>query len=347
MKIGIVVNQIETETAAYSTTMISSAAVHREHEVYLISVGQLSYLENGHMGAIATKAPKTKFRSLEKYMDAIHSPQAEKVSISSADLDVLFLRNNPCEEFGERAWAQTAGMIFGQIAMANGVLVVNDPYSLMSSFNKMYFQHFPEEVRPKTIISRDSEEIKEFYKKEKKKIILKPLQGSGGKDVFLVDSDKNMNQIVETINRYGFVIAQEYLPAAKNGDIRVIMMNGKILQIKGKVAAINRVNSNDIRSNLHTGGKAIHAEITDDIRRLCKIVGPKLVRDGMFLAGIDIVGDKIMELNLDSPGGINAMHRLEGVDFCGEMIAALERKVEYQRYYDGNLPNAYLATLDL
>lgn len=347
MKIGIVVNQIETETAGYSTTLISSAAVHRGHEVFLISVGQLSYLENGHMGAIAIKVPKTKFRSLEKYMEAIHSPQAEKVTISSAELDVLFLRNNPCEEFGERTWAQTAGMIFGQIALSKGVLVVNDPYSLMSSFNKMYFQHFPEEVRPRTIISRDSDEIKEFYKKENKKIILKPLQGSGGKDVFLVDSDKNLNQIVETINRYGFVIAQQYLPAAKNGDIRVIMMNGKILQIKGKVAAINRVNASDIRSNLHTGGKAIHAEITPEIRRLCQIVGPKLVKDGMFLAGIDIVGNKIMELNLDSPGGINAMHRLEGADFCSAIIAALERKVDYQCHYDGMLPNAFLATLDL
>ena len=347
MKIGFVVNQIETETGGYSTTLLSSSAVRREHEVYIISVGQLCYLEDGKMGAIAVKAPKTKFRSLDKYIEAIHSPEAERVHISTDDLDVLFLRNNPCEEFGERAWAQTAGMVFGQIACANGVLVVNDPYALMSSFNKMYFQHFPETVRPRTIISRDADEIKDFYKKEKNKIILKPLQGSGGKDVFLVDNDKNLNQIVETINRYGFVIAQQYLPAAKNGDIRVIMVNGKILEINGKVAAVNRVNSNDIRSNLHSGGEAIHAEITDDVRRLCEIVGPKLVQDGMFLAGIDIVGDKIMELNLDSPGTINAMHSLEGEDFATAIINALERKVAYQKHYDGKLPNAFLATLNL
>lgn len=347
MKIGFVVNQIATETAGYSTTLLSSTAVHRGHEVFIIGVGQLCYLEDGRMGAKAVKAPTKKFRSLEKYIEAIHSAKAEKVSISTDDLDVIFLRNDPCEEFGDRAWAQTAGMVFGQIAMANGVLVVNDPYSLMSSFNKMYFQHFPEEVRPRTIISRDADEIKEFYKKEKKKIILKPLQGSGGKDVFLVDDDKNLNQIVETINRYGFVIAQEYLPAAKNGDIRVLLMNGKLLEIKGKCAAINRVNENDIRSNLHTGGQAVHAGITEDVRRLCEIVGPKLVQDGMFLVGIDIVGDKIMELNLDSPGGIIAMHNLEGADFCGAIIAALERKVNFQKHYQGTLPNSFLATLDL
>ncbi|MCE7053587.1 ATP-grasp domain-containing protein [Algoriphagus sp. AGSA1] len=345
MKIGFIVNQIETEKGGYSTTLISSAAVRREHDVYIISVGQLSYLEDGQMGAIAAKAPTTKFRSLDKYIEAIQ--HVERVQISTEDLDVLFLRSDPCEEFGDRAWAQTAGMVFGQIAMANGVLVVNDPYSLMSSFNKMYFQHFPESIRPRTIISRDADEIKEFYIKEKKKVVLKPLQGSGGKDVFLVDNDKNLNQIVETINRYGFVIAQEYLPAAKNGDIRVIMMNGKILEIRGKCAAVNRVNSNDIRSNLHTGGSAVQAEITDDVRKLCNIVGPKLVRDGMFLAGIDIVGDKIMELNLDSPGAINAMQDLQGVDFATAIIYALERKIMFQKHYDGKLPNAFLATMDL
>ncbi|MDR7131070.1 glutathione synthase [Algoriphagus sp. 4150] len=347
MKIGFVVNQLETETGEYSTTLLSSAAIRREHDVYIISVGQLCYLENGKMGAIAVKAPTTKFRSLEKYIEAIRSPKSERIHISTDDLDVLFLRNDPCEEFGERAWAQTAGMVFGQIAVANGVLVVNDPYSLMSSFNKMYFQHFPESVRPRTIISRDVGEIREFYIKEKKKIILKPLQGSGGKDVFLVDNDKNLNQMVETINRYGFVIAQEYLPAAKNGDIRVIMMNGRILEVKGKYAAVNRVNGNDIRSNLHTGGTAVHAEITEDVRKLCGIIGPKLIQDGMFLAGIDIVGDKIMELNLDSPGAINAMHDLQGVDFGSAIIDALERKVTYQKYYDGALPNTFLATLNL
>ncbi|WP_026953469.1 glutathione synthetase [Algoriphagus vanfongensis] len=347
MKIGFIVNQIETETAGYSTTLLSSTAIHRGHEAYIIGIGQLCYLKDGKMGAKAVKAPERKFRSLQKYIEAIKSAEAEKVFITSDDLDVLFLRNDPCEEIGDRAWAQTAGMVFGQIAVANGVLVLNDPYSLMTSFNKMYFQHFPEKVRPRTIISRDANEIKEFYVQEKKKIILKPLQGSGGKDVFLVDDDKNLNQIVETINRNGFVIAQEYLPAAKNGDIRVILMNGKVLTVKGKHAAINRVNENDIRSNLHTGGQALHTEFNEDVRRLCEIVGPKLVQDGMFLVGIDIVGDKIMEINLDSPGGIVAMHKLEGVDFCGEIIAAIERKVNFQKHYQGTLPNAFLSTLDI
>jgi glutathione synthase len=348
MKIAFVINQMSTEEGWYDTTLLTSTAVQHGHEVYVTEVGQLHYLEDGHMGAMAVKVPSTKFKSLENYIKFIKSKEAEHGKISTADLDVLFLRNNPCEEDGDRSWAATAGMIFGQIASTKGVLVLNDPFALMTSFNKIYFQHFPEEVRPRTIITRDINDIKEFYKKEGEKIIVKPLLGSGGKDVFLLDNSTNINQIVESITRSGFVIAQEYLPEAKNGDTRVILINGKILQVKGKYAAMQRVNkAGDIRSNLHAGGTTDKKQVDDRIKRLCSLVAPKLIRDGMFMVGVDIVGDKIMELNLDSPGGLVSMERMEKEKFTSAVITAIERKVEYQKYYMGTLPNAYLATLDV
>ncbi len=348
MKIGFIVNNIETEEAWYDTTLLTSTAAQRGHEVYITGVGELTYLEDGHVGAPAIKAPNSKFRNLDNYLKHIQGSEAEKVMMSSKNLDVLYLRNNPCEEFGERAWAKTAGMIFSQIAVQRGVLVLNDPYSLMTSYNKMYFQHFPVEVRPRTIISRNIEEIKQFYNKEEKKIILKPLRGSGGKDVYLIDNTTNINQIVESISRYDFLIAQEYLPEAKKGDTRVIMLNGKILEIKGKAAAMHRENkSGDIRSNIHAGGLPGKAQVTDEIRRLCGIIAPKLIQDGMFMAGIDIVGNKIMELNLDSPGGLVSIEKIEKEKYASKVIEAVEKKIEYQKFYQGKLPNAYLATLDL
>jgi glutathione synthase len=348
MKIGFVVNSISTEEAWYDTTLLLATAAQRGHDVYLMGVGDLKYMANGHMGASAVKVPGGKPRSLENFLKQVQGSTNERVEVSTESLDVIFLRNNPCEDVGDRSWAQTAGMIFGQIAMEQGVLVLNDPYSLMTAFNKMYFQHFPEEVRPRTIISRNPDDIKEFYKQEGEKIILKPLQGSGGKDVFLMDNSTNLNQIVESINRYGYVIAQEYLPAAKDGDVRVIIMNGKILEIKGKAAAMHRKGKeDDIRSNLHAGGTPQKAQVTDTIRKLCNMVAPKLKMDGMFMAGIDIVGDKIMELNLDSPGGIVSMEKLEKEKYASAIIEAIERKIEYQKYYMGKLPNAYLATLDI
>lgn len=348
MKIAFVVNQISTEEAWYDTTLLTSTAVQKGHEVYITGVGELNYMEDGHMGAMAVKISNSKFRNLDNYLKQIQGKDAERVLVTTKDLDVLFMRNNPSEDIGERAWAQTAGMVFAQVAVERGVLVLNDPYSLMTAFNKLYFQHFPVEVRPRTIITRNPDEIKEFYKKEGEKIIVKPLHGSGGKDVFLIDNSTNINQIVESINRYGHVIAQEYLPAAKDGDIRVILMNGKILEVKNKPAAMHRVNQkDDIRSNIHAGGKPIKAQLNDTIRKLCSIVAPKLKRDGMFMAGIDIVGDKIMELNLDSPGGIVSIETLEKEKFAAAIIESIERKIEYQKYYMGRLPNKYLATLDV
>lgn len=346
MKIAFIINQFETEEAGYDTTLLSYAAAKKGHEVYTMQVEDLCYYSDGHIGGLARKAP-SKITSISTYFAAIKDP-SRTTKITSEEIDVFFLRNNPCEEIGDRSWAQTTGMIFGQVATSKDVLVVNDPYTLLSSFNKMYFQHFPEAVRPRTIISRNPDEIEKFYKSEKKKIILKPLQGSGGKDVFLLDSSTNLNQIVETISRYGFIIAQEYLPEASKGDIRVLMLNGKILEVKGKAAAMRRVNKKgDIRSNIHTGGSAAKFEMTDKVRELCALVAPKLIRDGMFLVGVDIVGDKIMELNLESPGGLVSMEKLEKAQFANQVIDAIEKKVYFKQQYGNRLPNAFISSLDV
>ncbi|MFD2036695.1 ATP-grasp domain-containing protein [Belliella marina] len=344
MKIVFIINQLATEGVDYDTTLLSFTAAKMGHEVYTLQVEDLCYFSDGKTGGRAVKAP-SKLSTIEKYLTQIQeNTQMELISFGL--MDVIFLRNNPCEEVGDRSWAKTAGMVFCQLAIAEGVLVLNDPYTLMTSFNKMYFQHFPESVRPRTIISRNSEEIKAFFHKENKKIILKPLQGSGGKDVFLLDSSTNLNQIVETINRYGFIIAQEYLPEAESGDIRVIMLNGKILEVNGKFAAMRRVNKKgDIRSNLHAGGSATKFEMSDKVQELCKAVAPKLINDGMFMVGIDIVGDKIIELNLDSPGGLVSMERFEKVKFTQKVIEAIEQKVKYKNQYRGSLPNAFLSSL--
>ena len=138
--------------------------------------------------------------------------------------------------------------------MHRGTIVLNDPYHLANAINKTYFQHFPEQVRPNTLISHDADEVKNFVEELGDKAVLKPLQGSGGQSVFLVrEEDKaNLNQMIEAILRDGYVIAQEYLPAAADGDIRLFVMNGHPLEHDGKYAAFRRVSkSEDVRSNIH------------------------------------------------------------------------------------------------
>jgi glutathione synthase len=234
------------------------------------------------------------------------------------------------------------------MAMRHGVIVLNDPNGLAKALNKMYFQDFPEDVRPRTLITRNREEIRAFAREQGGNIVLKPLQGSGGQGVFLVRADdlSNLNQIVEAISRDGYIIAQEYLPAAAEGDMRLFLMNGQPLRYKGKYAAFRRVRTgDDIRSNVHAGGTIAEAIVDDTVLSVAEIVRPKLVEDGMFLVGLDIVGDKLMEINVFSPGGLGSAQRFEKVNFSIPVLENLERKVKYMHYYRRNFSNQEMATL--
>jgi glutathione synthase len=258
------------------------------------------------------------------------------------------LRNDPAEDIGRRSWAQMAGIMFGRAALRRGVIVLNDPTALALAANKMYFQLFPEEVRPATLITRDRNDIRSFAREHGGDVVIKPLQGSGGQGVFLVRKNDlgNLNQMIEAVSRDGYVIAQEYLPDAAEGDTRLFVMNGAPLKYKGKYAAFRRRRSgDDIRSNIHAGGKKAPAEVDERALRIVEIVRPKLVADGMFLVGLDIVGDKLMEINVFSPGGLGSAQSFEGVNFAAAVIMALERKVQYMGYYQRNFNNIDMATL--
>ncbi len=348
MKIGFVVNDVETEQAAYTTTRLAMCAVNLGHEAWTLGVGDFVYKPDGSIHAHARSAKGREYDSLTKFMAELQGDDAHIEQLRVDDLDVLLLRNDPSEDTAERAWAQTSGILFGQLAVRRGVLVLNDPVNLANALNKTYFQHFPEQVRPRTCISRDPAEIKEFVEAEGGKAVIKPLQGSGGSSVFLIRNEDgaNLNQMIEAVIRDGYCIAQEYLPAAKDGDIRLFVMNGRPLMHDGKYAAFRRVNkTGDMRSNMHSGGESEPAEIDEAALRLVEMVGPKLVADGMFLVGLDIVGDKLMEINVFTPGGLGSAQQATGVDFARVVIEDLERKVRSKAHYGGAMSNVQAATL--
>jgi len=348
MKFGFTVNDIMTEQPGYTTVRLAMAAINRGHEAYLIGAGDFAYDVDEKIRAIGTTAPKNRYKLSDRFLADLHGKNAVKERITVDDLDVLLLRSDPSNDSGHRAWAQSAGIIFGRVAMRSGVIVLNDPNGLAQALNKMYFQHFPEEVRPRTIITRENSEVRKFAQAEGGKIILKPLQGSGGQGVFLVDKGNlsNLNQMIEAVSRDGYVIAQEFLPAAMEGDTRLFLMNGLPLKYKNKYCAFKRLRTgDDIRSNVHAGGKLRQAELTDEHFRIAEMVRPKLVQDGMFLVGLDLVGDKLMEINVFSPGGLGSAQKFEKVNFAHSVIAALERKVEYMSYYKRNFDNVEMSTL--
>ena len=153
-----------------------------------------------------------------------------------AEIDVLMLRNDPSID-AETPWAMEAGILFGREAAKRGVIVLNDPDSLGRAINKLYFQSFPAEARAETLITKHSADIKVFAKAHSNNIIFKPLQGSGGRRVQAGPRERksNLNQMIEAIGRDGYIIAQAYVPAAKKGDIRLFLMNGRPLEVGGQI----------------------------------------------------------------------------------------------------------------
>lgn len=260
----------------------------------------------------------------------------EKTRVHMGDIDVLWLRFDPTMDMYNRPWAAAMGLQFAQLIKRMGRLVINDPDNLIQASNKLYLEDFPRSVRPKTLVTRMHSDVQDFMDAQNNKIILKPLKGSGGKNVFMISPDEqhNLKQTVEVIARDGYVIAQEYLPEAVKGDIRFFLLEGKPIVIDGKYAAVQRVQQEgEIRSNIHQGAKAQVAEITDATLELVGLVAEKLVRDNMYFVGLDIVGDKIMEVNVFSPGALNLASELNKVDFVGYVVTHLEKKIaEYYGY---------------
>ncbi len=348
MKLGIVVNDVLTEKAGYTTNRIAMAAVNRKHETWVMGVHDMAYDPDGTVSAHAVHIPAKRYKSSESYLRDLQSPRSPRERICMRDLDILLLRNNPADDAFSRPWAQNAGINLGRMAMRSGVVVLNDPNGLAAAANKLYLEYFPEEVRPRTLVTRNRDDIRAFAREQNGTIVLKPLQGSGGQNVFLVrPSDMpNLNQMIDAVVRDGYVIAQEYLPAAEKGDMRLFLLNGNPMRYKGKYCAFRRERAGeDMRSNVHAGGSIAQAVVDDAILKIVEIVRPKIVQDGMFLVGLDIVGDKLMEINVFSPGGLGSAQKFEGVNFSIAVVQALERKVEYMKYYQRNFDNNEMATL--
>ncbi|TYT27410.1 glutathione synthase [Luteimonas viscosa] len=348
MHLGFVVNDVATEKNNYTTIRLARVALNQGHRVALIGLGDFIYDANGTVRARAHVPRGGPYEDDDALLAEIQGEDADVERIDVEALDVLMLRSDPAEEVVDRPWAPNSALLFAQLVTRRGVIVLNDPTHLTDASNKTYFQHFPEDVRPVTCISRDADEIKSFITAHDGRGVIKPLQGSGGQGVFVVKGDggANLNQMIDAVIRDGYAIVQEYLPRAAEGDLRLLTLNGRPLRVDGRYACFRRYNdSGDARSNISAGGKIEIAEPDEDALRLAEIVAPKLVRDGMYFAGLDIVGDKLMEVNVDTPGGINMAEELTGVDFSSHIVADLARKVRLRNQYGGTLRNVELAML--
>lgn len=201
-------------------------------------------------------------------------------------------------------------------------LVVNDPVHVRNAPEKLFSTRYPE-LMPPTMITHDAKEIAAF-RAEHGDIILKPLYGNGGAGVFrLAEGDQNFSSLLELFTqtfREPFV-AQKYLPAVRQGDKRIILVDGKA------VGAINRVPAaHESRSNMHVGGRPEPAALTPREREICDAIGPELKARGLIFVGIDVIGDFLTEINVTSPTGIREVKRFGGADIAALIWDAIEGK---------------------
>ncbi|MDQ3957208.1 MAG: glutathione synthase [Actinomycetota bacterium] len=328
MRVGLFVSSIEGELAAHTTTRLAHAAVERGHDVFYLDSESFVYGSAEVLGAVARRAPADRGRDFEDFVTKVKTGPPETIRVD--ELDTLMLRNEPAEDATDRPWAVDLAVVFGHAAKERGVLVLNDPAGLARAANKTYLQEFPAEVRPRTLIARDADAIKSFVDATGGKVVLKPLLGAKGEKVFFLSgaSDPNLNQVIDAIREDGYVVVQEFLEEGSEGDVRLFMLDGEPLSHRGRWAAFRRRPSSDeLRSNMYSGGTAEPCEIGDAELRIARTMGPRLRRDGMFLVGLDIVGDKVVEVNVQSPAGFTSIERFTGIDFGPVVIEAVERKV--------------------
>lgn len=327
MKLCMFVNDLTTELPTYTTTRLAISAAVRGHDVWYVDAGDFACDPDDCLRAHAWHPPTDTVDGRD-YLAEAGTGDRERILLD--DFDALLIRNDPADDVHDRPWAQTIGLLFGELAAQRGVLVLNDPAGMARAVTKLYLEHLPRAARPVSVITRSVEDVRAFLADHDGRAVLKPLQGSGGEGVFFVqpEDDVNLDQMVEALARDGYLAAQAVLPDADQGDIRLFLMDGEPLVVDGAFAAFRRVPAEgEARSNMRAGGRAVATEIDDEILRLVDLIRPQLQEDGMFLVGLDIMGGRLLEINVFTPGGLGSAQLVNGVDFAPAIIEALEKRV--------------------
>jgi glutathione synthase len=293
---------------ADSTFVLALEGQARGHRLWHYLPRQLS-LKHGRVTARAR--PLTVRR--EKGNHFTLGPEAV---LDLAGLDVVLMRQDPPFDMAYI----TATHVLEHIHPKT--LVVNDPAEVRNAPEKLFVTHFPE-LMPPTLISSDRQEI-DAFRREHGDIIVKPLYGNGGAGVFHIrPDDTNLNALMElftTMFREP-VVVQRYVPAVRQGDKRIILVDGEA------AGAVNRVPADgEARSNMHVGGKPVKSSLTEREREICHAIGPALRQRGLVFVGIDVIGGYLTEINVTSPTGIQEINRFDGSKLEALIWDAIERR---------------------
>jgi glutathione synthase len=293
------------------TTLVIMEALRRRGATIDFCVAEQLTLDRGETMALTFEVT-----SLDH---SARPPMAWSVGTTRAlaDYDAVLMRKDPPFDLDFYFATQLLERARGK------TLLVNDPRGLREANEKLYIFNFPDLIAP-TRVTRSIAELRRFLDDEGGQMIVKPLDGCGGMGVFHVrKDDRNTNAILETATDCGrkLVMAQHYLPEARQGDKRIILLDGEAI---GAVLRVPR--GDETRGNLHVGGTATRTELSPRDQEICRQVGARCKADGLYFVGLDVIGGFLTEVNVTSPTGIQEIDRLDGVKLEDQVAGWLLEK---------------------
>jgi glutathione synthase len=310
IKLGIVMDPIgQINVNKDSSLAMLLEAQSRGYQLYYMEMQDL-YLQNGR--AHATMKP------LQVQQDAENWYQfGEQLDTPLAELDVILMRKDP--PFDTEFLYATYML---ERAETEGTLIVNKPRSLRDANEKLFTAWFAE-LTPETLVSRSPVKLRRFYV-EHQDIILKPLDGMGGASVFHIKpGDRNLSVIIETLTQHGsrYAMAQKFIPAISAGDKRILVVDGEpIPYCLARIPA-----SGETRGNLAAGARGEARALTESDRRIAEAVAPMLKEKGFYFVGLDVIGDKLIEINVTSPTCIREIEAAFDINISSKIMDSIEQ----------------------
>lgn len=311
LRILVVMDPIEAVNVDRDTTFgFMLAAQARGHELFYCTQDQLYALPGGQAGVRAASVQvwhrPHDFFALGPWVDAPLST-----------FDSVWMRKDPPVD---RDYLHATYLLdhAGPVTQ-----VINRPAALRDANEKLYTLHFSQ-FTPETLVTRDAARVRDWLARAPWPLIVKPVDGHGGRGVFLLQrDDRNVPSILETLTEDGrrWVMVQRYLPAARDGDKRILMLDGEPL---GAILRVPRADEN--RGNIHVGGSVVRCTLTPREREMCGVIGERLRRDGLVFVGIDVIGEHLTEINVTSPTGIRELLALDGVDVAAAYVKYCEER---------------------
>lgn len=315
MKLAFIIDQLDSiKTSKDSSFAMICEAVARNHRIHILYQHDIALINNivtGFTRAL-TLTDDLQDKHWFKTSDLCATPLYE--------FDALVMRKDPPFDL---EYVYSTYLL--ELAETQGALVINSPRGIRDHNEKLAIAKFPQFIAP-TLVTSQPHLIREFLS-DHQDIILKPLDGMGGASVFRVHSaDHNINVIVETLTHYGTrtIMAQRYIPEITQGDKRILLIAGKAVPY-----ALARIpKPGETRGNLAAGGTGKTQPLSDRDKEIAEFLGPELIKHGLMLAGLDVIGDYLTEINVTSPTGMQEITKLTGFNVAGMMLDAIEDSIK-------------------